>query len=202
MVFLPLCVYILLIISQIMFLSPLNLPYVNNSDTVASRGDTSLHDIVNWLKIDSEAIESYNTCVQTTSPTLSGDLLDCSNSNCKHHQLVIDIACEKLLSCLYHAGQRCLPQFSKHAKVMPVWNDSARLLCSKALFWNRVWSDNVCPSGGVLSQNRKKAKSRHKYAIRSLKCRKDHIVNKKISSALTGRHNRVFWREAKLLKRC
>ena len=80
-------------------------------------------------------------------------------------------------------------------------NDSVRLLRSKALFWNRLWSDNGCPSSGVLSQIRKKAKSRYKYAVRSLKRRKDHIVSKKISSALTGRHNRVFWQEIKRVKR-
>ena len=35
---------------------------------------------------------------------------------------------------LYHARQQCFCQFSKHAKVMPGWNDSVRLLRSKAPF--------------------------------------------------------------------
>ena len=104
------------------------------------------------------------------------------------HLSAIDCACEKLF-CLYHAGQQCFPQFCKRAKVMPGWNDSVRLLHSKALFWNRLWSDNGCPSSDVLSQIRRKAKSRYKYAVRYLKHRKDHIVSKKI---LTGRHNRIF----------
>ena len=26
---------------------------------------------------------------------------------------------------------------------MPGWNDSVRLLCSKVLFWNHLWSDNA-----------------------------------------------------------
>ena len=66
-------------------------------------------------------------------------------------------------------------------------------------FWNRVWSENGCPSSGVLSQIRKKAKSCYKYAVRSLKRQKDHIVSK-ISFALTGRHNRVFWQEVNCSK--
>ena len=121
--------------------------------------------------IDSAAIE-VKTCVQTTLPTLSDDLLDCSNSNCKHHHLVIDTAVKSYyhVYIMYIIGQLCLLQLSKCAMVMPGWNDSARLLRSKALFWNHIWSDNDCPSSGVLFQIRKKAKSRYKYAIRSLKC--------------------------------
>ena len=51
------------------------------------------------------------------------------------------------------------------------------------------------------SKSGKKAKSRYKYAVRSLKRRKDHIVSKKISSALTSKNNRAFWREVKRFKR-
>ena len=79
------------------------------------------------------------------------------------------------------------------AKVMPGWNDSVRLLRSKALFWNCLWSDNGCPLVVFYRKSGKKAKSRYKYAVRSPKRRKDHIVSKKISSALTGRRNRDFW---------
>lgn len=53
----------------------------------------------------------------------------------------------------------------------------------------------------MLSQIRKKAKARYKYAVRSLKRRKDHILSKKISSALTGKRNKAFWQEIKRLKR-
>ena len=109
-----------------------------------------------------------------------------------HIYLLLTMHAKKLFFCLYHAGQQCFPQLCKRAKVMPGWNDSVRLLRSKALFWNRLWSDNGCPSSGVLSQIRRKAKSRYKYAVRSLKRRKDHIVSKKISSALTGRTQSYF----------
>ena len=99
---------------------------------------------------------------------------------------------------VYHTGQQGFSQFCKCAKVMPGWNDSVRPLCSKILFWNRLWSDDGCPSSGV--QIRRNAKSRYKYAVRSLKRRKDHIVIRKISSALAGRHNRIFWQEIKRFK--
>ena len=111
--------------------------------------------------------------------------------------LLLTMHVKNFIFCLYHAGQQCFSKFSKHAKVIPGGNDFVRLLCSKALFSNSLWSDNG-PSSGVLSQIRRKAKSCYKYAVRSLKRRKDHIVRKKISSALTGRHSHVFWQEIKL----
>ena len=52
----------------------------------------------------------------------------------------------------------------------------------------------------VLSLIRKKAKSRYKYAVRTLKCQKDRILSMKISFALTGGRNRDFWQEIKRLK--
>ena len=178
----------------------ISLPHVGGCDTLGSHGNTILHDNIDWCKIDSTSIEAYRICVQASLPTLSNELQVCSTPDCKSHLSAIDYACEKLFFCLYHAGQQCFPQLCKRAKVMPGWNDSVRLLRSKALFWNRLWSDNGCPSSGVLSQIRRKAKSRYKYAVRSLKRRKDHIVSKKISSALTGRHNRIFWQEIKRFK--
>ena len=109
---------------------------------------------------------------------LSDELQVCSDPDCKSHQPAIDSACQKLFSCctmlgnnVYHSLENML------TKVMPGWNDSVRQLHSKALFWNRMWSENGCPSSGVLSQIRKKAKSGFKYAVRSLKRRKDHIVS-------------------------
>ena len=67
--------------------------------------------------------------------------------------------------------------------------------------WNRIWSECGCPINGVLSQIRKKAKSRYKYAVRSAKRRKDSIISKKITSALSTKQNRLFWQEVKRLKR-
>ena len=181
------------------FLNCISLPHVGGFDTFRSFSDTSLHDSIDWCKIDSASIEAYKLCVQASLPTLSDELQNCSTPDCKLHQPAIDYACQKLfIFCLYHAGQQCFSKFSKHAKVIPGGNDFVRLLCSKALFSNSLWSDNGCPSSGVLSQIRRKAKSCYKYAVRSLKRRKDHIVRKKISSALTGRHSHVFWQEIKL----
>ena len=64
-------------------------------------------------------ILDHSVTKQENLPKIPDDLLDCAASDCKWHQAAIDSACEKLLTCLYQAGQQCLPQFSKHAKVIP-----------------------------------------------------------------------------------
>ena len=119
--------------------------------------DTCRQDNVDGLKVDPASIERYRNYVQATLPTISDVIQDCSDPDCKSHLLAIDSICDKLFSCLYCAGQQCLPQFSKHAKVLPGWNDSVRPLHNAALFWNRLWSENDCPSSGVLLQERKQS---------------------------------------------
>ena len=133
-----------------------SLPHVGNSDTTSSRGNTSLHDKIDWCKIDSASVEAYKIWVWASLSTLSDELQDCSTPDCKPHQPAIDYACVKLCFSLYHAGQQCFPQLSKCAMVMPGWNDSVRLLRSKALFWSRLWSHNACPPSGVLFQSGRK----------------------------------------------
>jgi hypothetical protein len=157
----------------------LSVPRLDYCDAISSNDNTYHQDNVNWSSIDPTSVERHRNTVQISLPTLSDELQNCSDPDCKSHQPAIDSACDKLLSCLYFSGRQCLPQVSKRAKVLPGWNDSVRSLRSKALFWNRLWSENGCPSSGVVSQIRKKAKSRYKYAVRYLKRQKDHILSKK-----------------------
>ena len=157
-------------------------------------------NVIDWNKVEAIHIDAYQNLVKSSLPHMSSDLLSCSSPGCQHHQLMIDTACEKLFSCLHSAAQDGLPKRSKRYKVIPGWNDSVRILRSKAIFWNRMWTECGCPSNGVLSQIRKRTKTRYKYAVRSAKRRKDHTVSRKISSALSNRNNRLFWKEIKRIK--
>ena len=47
----------------------------------------------------------------------------------------------------------------------------------------------------------KLAKNRYKYSVRKVKRRKDHIVNRIVSSALSNKNNRLFWNEINKFKR-
>ena len=70
--------------------------------------------------------------------------------------------------------------------------------------WNRIWSECGCPINGVLFSHRlekRQNQGSYKYAVRSAKRRKDSIISKKITSALSTKQNRLFWQEMKRLKR-
>ena len=78
----------------VLFELSISLPHVGGSDNFSSHGNTSLHDNIDWHKVDSVSIEAYKICVQTTLPTLSDELQDCSAPNCKSHQPAMDFAYE------------------------------------------------------------------------------------------------------------
>jgi hypothetical protein len=63
---------------------------------------------VNWSSIDPAAVERYRNTVQTSLPTLLGELQHCSDPNCKSHQSAIDsvISCFHVYTVL--GGNVCL----------------------------------------------------------------------------------------------
>ena len=89
---------------------------------------------------------------------------------------------------------------SFHSRRLPGWNDGARALKSKANFWHRAWLEAGSPSAGVLTELRKKAKSRSKYEVRRLKRREQFIRCDKLAGAFTPRNRKSFWREVKKLR--
>ena len=133
-------------------------------------------------------------------PKLSARLLECSLPKCDSHLSEIDKCCEDLLTCLSSSAQSCFPLRQSRSKVVTGWNEFVHEPMRVASFWNRIWVDAGCPSAGVLAQIRKRTKAQYKYAIRRVKRRRDHIVRKKIGSAIDSRNNCEFWREVKKVK--
>ena len=95
-------------------------------DTSSSSDNTCPHNKVDWSRVDLASTERYQCLVQTSLPAFSDELLECIDPDCKSHQPAIDSICENLFSGLYLAGQWCLPHLSKHAKVIPEWNNTVR----------------------------------------------------------------------------
>ena len=138
-------------------------------------------------------------CVLKNLPALDESLLRCSISNCESHHDAIDDCCNRFLSCLSSSALECLPlkNMPYRNKVIPGWNKHVRDSKSAASFWNKVWVEAGCPSSGVLARIRVRCKRRYEYAVRRVKRRRDHIIRKKIGSALSSKDNRTFWKETK-----
>ena len=81
-----------------------------------------------------------------------------------------------LHSC-FLASFPCVSLPSSSCPRLPDWNDLARKLRDKSVFWHKVWVEAGCPSSGVLFAIKHSTKSRFKYEVRHLKCRKDSLAN-------------------------
>ena len=90
----------------IMFLSFLNLtypclPHMGSSDTISLRGNTSLHDKINWRKIDSASIEAYKICVLGRFVHSFRWVARLLNSRLQVASTCYWYACGKLFSCIH-----------------------------------------------------------------------------------------------------
>ena len=74
------------------------------------------------------------------------------------------------------------------------WNND------KPILWNKIWREAGCPSVGVLSQLRKRAKSRYKYPVRRLVRNQDLMRRKHMAEAMVSDSSRDFWHEVNRCK--
>ena len=165
--------------------------------------NASLSPRTNWNKVTAADIEKYNLLIQNNLPCFNPLVFECIKSDCTIHQKELDVYCESLFSCIKDAALHSLLQSHTcgNRKVTPGWNKFVLKHRHAAVFWNRVWHEAGSPSTGVLSQLKKLAKNRYKYSVRKVKRRKDHIVNRIVSSALSNKNNRLFWNEINKFKR-
>ena len=123
--------------------------------------------------------------VQTSG---SGNVCECE------WKCVLTSDCGTIVSNVYHTFLVNVPKSCRDGMILfgcsAARHPSGIVYCLK----------NGCPSSGVVSQVRKKSKSRYKYKVSSLKRRGDHILSKKISSAPIERRNHDLWQEVKRFK--
>lgn len=156
---------------------------------------------VDWPKVTAEDIDRYCNSLSASFPSISPQMVDCTDPNCQVHLEDIDSTCEQILSCLSSSACLCFPKKCRRTKTVPGWNDHARPLRSAAVFWNNVWKEAGCPSSGVLSQIRKHTKRRYKYAVRRLMRNRNNVIRQKLGAALAESNQRDFWKEVKNVRR-
>jgi hypothetical protein len=113
---------------------------------------TSLSSRINWSNITEENISNFQRRLQNNLPRFSS-VNSCVDSQCSDHKDAIDHYCNQLLQAIDQAAQTCFPKtLSRRARLkVPGWNDKAKSLREKAIFWAKIWKDCGCPSSGVLS---------------------------------------------------
>ena len=155
----------------------------------------------NWDLVTDQHVQNFCSLLASRLPLLPEDAVSCVDPSCTSHSGAIsDFLCS-LLECISAAAAETLPLVTSfRSRRLPGWNDGARALKSKANFWHRVWLEAGSPSAGVLTELRKKAKSRSKYEVRRLKRREQFIRRDKLAGTFTPRNRKSFWREVKKLR--
>lgn len=154
-----------------------------------------------WHRASAEHFAVYQSRVRVLCEQLviPDDVVKCSNPHCLAHCEPLDSICHELVQCLLTSAEATIPQV-KFKKGVAGWNGEVRPLREKSLFWNRLWKENGCPQVGVLSQLRKYAKSRYRYAVRRVLRNQDKLRSKKLADALLQDKSRNFWQEVKRFK--
>ena len=175
----------------------------NTSNNPPFQRSSSSDTRIAWDKITSDHINSYCDCVRENLPSLSNELLSCCDPSCSSHQSLLNETCTQLLQCITNAATASFPKVSTRAYShrVPGWNDAARSFRTTASFWNRLWTQCGRPSSGVLSQIKRRTKSRYKYEVRRLKRQREHIIREKIGLAFSQSRHKDFWREVQKVNR-
>ncbi len=105
-----------------------------------------------WHKATAEQIDSYRKSLDDRLSAISvlpGCL--CRDNMCKNtdHCSDINSFAENIVNCMVEASG-CLPKTSL-SRSIPGWNDEAKPLREKALFWHQVWVDNGKPRNGLVA---------------------------------------------------
>ena len=98
-------------------------------------------------------------------------------------------------------GYRTIPKCGD--KRLAGWNEEVRPcpLKDKSILWNKIWREAGCPSVGILSQLRKRAKCWYKYAaVRRLIRNQDIMRRKCMAEAMVSDSSRDFWHEVNCRK--
>ena len=174
-----------------------SLPRANSSAYSPSPSHT--HARICWSKTTPTDVENYCVLLSQHLPTLPTEVTNCSDPNCLSHLPVLDAYAEKLVSALISCSLQCFPCVSSSkAKSLPGWTGGAGFLKRASCFWHKVWVEAGC---GVLSQIKRNAKSRFKYAVRRLRRRKDHVIRDKFVHSFAPGKGSQFWHTVKQFNR-
>jgi hypothetical protein len=125
-----------------------------------------------WYKATANDIDAYkkNLSEMLSVITVPVDTLTCYNCQCNDmsHFRAIDSYYNAIYGCCYSAAKGIIP-ISTHGKSVAGWNEVARPIREKSLFWHHIWSEAGRPRCGVLADIMRQTRCRYRYAVRKLR---------------------------------
>ena len=148
----------------------------------------------------SHHITSYQDMVSERLSIPPAELVSFSLPDCSIHNHLLDSYTEQIVTTLLHCASRCFPLRTPSASKSVVgWNENANHLKNASKFWHKVWEEAGCPSTGVLSAIKIKAKKRYKYEVRRLKRRQQFLLQDRLARSFASKRKVKFWVHVKRL---
>ena len=79
------------------------------------------------------------------------------------------------------------------------WNDMAKDLHHKALFWHNIWESSKCPKTGLIANIRHSIHCKYRYSIKRTKHPRDVTLANQIASEMIKHDHANFWKDTKRL---
>ncbi len=107
---------------------------------------------------------------------------------------------DTIVQCILDASDN-LPKTAP-SKGIPKWNEEARPLREKALFWHQLWVDNGKPHTGLIANIMRETRCRYHLKVKQLKRSQEQNKFSKMAEAISSNNERDLWKELKKLNKC
>lgn len=117
--------------------------------------------LIDWSNVTPSHVAMYQDLVSRKLSALPIELLSCCYPNCIAHIHLLDKYAEHMVATLLNCASCCFPlRKCSVPKRVAGWNDKAKDLKASSNFWHKVWEEAGCPTTGVLTAVRSRAKKR------------------------------------------
>ena len=153
-----------------------------------------------WHKVSSTDIEKYQSLVGQYLPTLSPELVSCSETPCSCHNELLEVYAQQLVSTLLDCAFSCFPCSSPSPSYrLAGWNDTCQQLKDDANLWYKIWEQAGRPSSGALFNIRRYTKRKYKSSVRRLQRRQQYLRRERLARSYAEKKMDDFWTKVKQL---
>ena len=89
-----------------------------------------------------------------------------------------------------------IPYTSK-PKTLPGWNEYAKPLREKAIFWHNLWKDNGKPDSGIITDIMRSTRKKYHKQVKELKRNQRQYRYNRLAEAVVNGNGRDLWTEIK-----
>ncbi len=152
-----------------------------------------------WHKAPAEDMSMFSFSINEELHRLRiPDELMCRDINCKSetHKNCINEYTENVINTILNVSDSTIPYTSK-PKTLPGWNEYAKPLREKAIFWHNLWKDNGKPDSGIITDIMRSTRKKYHKQVKELKRNQRQYRYNRLAEAVVNGNGRDLWTEIK-----